>query len=165
MVFVAAVMASHTARGQAVYPVKPIRIVVPSSAGGTQDTLARLVGGKLGEAFKQPAVVENRPGAGGMIGAESILRAPADGYTLGISTISTLDSFQKIYRPEIYNANSPAGKSYRPSLNNTDFSFTRIVYDREERSRLAMAQGIFAKEHFIQPCSAFFAQSTARAGQ
>ena len=64
MVFVAAVMASHTARGQAVYPVKPIRIVVPSSAGGTQDTLARLVGGKLGEAFKQPAVVENRAGAG-----------------------------------------------------------------------------------------------------
>ena len=82
MVFVAAVMASHTARGQAVYPVKPIRIVVPSSAGGTQDTLARLVGGKLGEAFKQPAVVENRPGAGGMIGASVVAKAAADGYTL-----------------------------------------------------------------------------------
>ena len=81
-----------------------------------------------------------------------------------ISTISTMDSFQKIYRPEIYNANSPAGKYYRPSLNNTDFSFTRIVYDREERSRLAVEQGNFAKEHFIRPCSAFFAQNSALAG-
>ncbi|QIH08891.1 MULTISPECIES: DUF1852 domain-containing protein [unclassified Pseudomonas] len=55
-----------------------------------------------------------------------------------ISTISTMDTFQKIYRPEIYNANSAAGKSYQPSLKNQDYSLTRIVYDREERSRLGM---------------------------
>jgi hypothetical protein len=53
-----------------------------------------------------------------------------------ISTISTMDTFQKIYRPEIYNANSVAGKSYQPSLKHQDYSLTRIVYDREERSRL-----------------------------
>jgi hypothetical protein len=68
-----------------------------------------------------------------------------------ISTISTMDTFQKIYRPEIYNANSAAGKSYQPSLKHQDYSLTRIVYDREERNRLAIEQGKFAEENFIKP--------------
>ncbi|GAB2712673.1 DUF1852 domain-containing protein [Halomonas garicola] len=68
-----------------------------------------------------------------------------------ISTISTMDSFQKIYRPEIYNANSPAGKVYQPSLEQPDYSLTRIVYDREERSQLAAEQGKFVEESFIKP--------------
>lgn len=71
-----------------------------------------------------------------------------------ISTISTMDTFQKIYRPEIYNANSAAGKSYQPSLKHQDYSLTRIVYDREERSQLAIQQGRFAEEHFIKPYNA-----------
>ncbi|MBI6796022.1 DUF1852 domain-containing protein [Pseudomonas syringae] len=68
-----------------------------------------------------------------------------------ISTISTMDTFQKIYRPEIYNANSTAGKIYQPSLKKNDYSLTRIVYDREERSQLAIKQGKFVEEHFIKP--------------
>lgn len=68
-----------------------------------------------------------------------------------ISTVSTMETFQKIYRPEIYNANAVAGKHYKPDLNNADHSLTQIVYDREERSQLAKSQGQFAKEHFIQP--------------
>ena len=68
-----------------------------------------------------------------------------------ISTISTMETFQKIYRPEIYNANSAAGACYQPRLNHQDYSLTRIVYDREERSRLAAEQGKFAEEHFIKP--------------
>ena len=68
-----------------------------------------------------------------------------------IGTISTMETFQKIYRPEIYNANSAAGKLYRPSLKNQDYSLTQIVYDREERSQLAVKQGKFAEEHFIKP--------------
>ena len=68
-----------------------------------------------------------------------------------ISTISTMDTFQKIYRPEIYNANSAAGKSYQPSLSHQDYSLTRIVYDREERGRLAIEQGKFVEENFIKP--------------
>ncbi|NWC95022.1 MULTISPECIES: DUF1852 domain-containing protein [unclassified Pseudomonas] len=71
-----------------------------------------------------------------------------------ISTISTMDTFQKIYRPEIYNANSTAGKSYQPSLKHQDYSLTLIVYDREERSRLAIEQGKFVEEHFIKPYQA-----------
>jgi hypothetical protein len=78
-----------------------------------------------------------------------------------ISTISTMDSFQKIYRPEIYNANSVAGKSYRPSLKHQDFSLTRIVYDREERSRLAVEQGRFVEEHFIKPYQGILEQWSA----
>jgi len=80
-----------------------------------------------------------------------------------ISTISTMDTFQKIYRPEIYNANSAAGKSYQPSLKHQDYSLTRIVYDREERSRLAIEQGRFADEHFIKPYQAVLAQWSAHA--
>ena len=68
-----------------------------------------------------------------------------------IGTISTMETFQRIYRPEIYNANSPAGKRYQPSLNNADYSSTQIVYDREERSQLAVKQGKFTEEHFIKP--------------
>jgi hypothetical protein len=68
-----------------------------------------------------------------------------------ISTISTMETFQKIYRPEIYNANTRAGYHYQPSLEHSDYSSTRIVYDREERSQLAISQGKFAEEHFIKP--------------
>ena len=68
-----------------------------------------------------------------------------------ISTISTMETFQKIYRPEIYNANSVAGLSYSPSLKNQDHSLTKIVYNREERSQLAIKQGRYAEKHFIEP--------------
>lgn len=68
-----------------------------------------------------------------------------------IGTISVMETFQKIYRPEIYNANSAAGKCYQPSLKHRDYSLTRIVYDREERSQLAVKQGKFTEEHFIKP--------------
>ena len=78
-----------------------------------------------------------------------------------ISTISTMDTFQKIYRPEIYNANSAAGKSYQPSLKHQDYSLTRIVYDREERSQLAIEQGRFVEEHFIKPYQAVLEQWSA----
>lgn len=79
-----------------------------------------------------------------------------------IGTISTMDTFQKIYRPEIYNANSAAGKSYQPSLSHQDYSLTRIVYDREERGRLATEQGRFAEEQFIKPYRALLDQWSVR---
>ena len=68
-----------------------------------------------------------------------------------ISTISTMETFQKIYRPEIYNANSTAGECNQPDLNHEDHSLTKIVYDREERSRLAIEQGKFTEAYFIKP--------------
>jgi len=75
-----------------------------------------------------------------------------------IGTISVMESFQRIYRPEIYNANSVAGEIFRPSLKHQDFSLTRIVYDREERSRLATMQGQYAEEQFIIPHGDFVAR-------
>lgn len=79
-----------------------------------------------------------------------------------ISTISTMETFQRIYRPEIYNANAVAGKCYQPNLKNQDHSITQIVYDRAERSRLAIEQGKFAHEHFIKPHQAILQQWSQR---
>ncbi|CAI0706251.1 Domain of uncharacterised function (DUF1852) [Serratia entomophila] len=78
-----------------------------------------------------------------------------------IGTISTMETFQKIYRPEIYNANSAAGNCYQPSLNQQDYSLTRIVYDREERSHLAIEQGKFTEENFIKPYQSILEQWSA----
>lgn len=68
-----------------------------------------------------------------------------------IGTISTMETFQKIYRPEIYNANSAAPQVYRPSLESGDFSPTQVGYDRVERSQLATKQGKFTEETFLKP--------------
>lgn len=82
-----------------------------------------------------------------------------------IGTISTMETFQKIYRPEIYNAHAAAGQRYQADLNSQQHSLTKIVYDREERSRLAIEQGKFAEEHFIKPHQAFLAQWAANFSQ
>ena len=68
-----------------------------------------------------------------------------------IGTLSTMETFQKIYRPELYNANSAAAVTYRPTLEQQDSSRTQIVYDRDERSQLAVTQGKFTEEHFVKP--------------
>ncbi|MBR9858006.1 MAG: DUF1852 domain-containing protein [Gammaproteobacteria bacterium] len=78
-----------------------------------------------------------------------------------ISTISTMETFQKIYRPEIYNANAVAGKCYKPNLKNSGHSLTKIVYDREERSQLAVKQGKLAEENFIKPYQSILKQWSA----
>ena len=71
------------------YPVKPIRLIVPFPAGGATDILARALSQKLGEKIGQTVVVENRPGAGGTIGADAASKSAADGYTLLLATSST----------------------------------------------------------------------------
>jgi tripartite-type tricarboxylate transporter receptor subunit TctC len=73
------------ARAQS-YPSRPVRVIVPFAAGGGVDIVARLIGQWLSEQLRQPFVIENRPGGGGNIGTEAVVRAPADGYTLLLVT-------------------------------------------------------------------------------
>jgi tripartite-type tricarboxylate transporter receptor subunit TctC len=73
----------------AVFPSKPVRIVVPQTPGGASDALARIVGQKLSEKWGQAVVVENRPGAGGNIGMDAVAKAPGDGYTLLMSYVGS----------------------------------------------------------------------------
>lgn len=82
---------------QPAYPSKPIRIVVPFAPGGPNDIIARIVGQKLTETWKQPVVIENRGGAGGTIGVEQGLTAPADGYTLTMGGSSNLAVAPSLY--------------------------------------------------------------------
>jgi tripartite-type tricarboxylate transporter receptor subunit TctC len=71
------------------YPQRPVRMVVPFPAGGPTDVLTRVVSQKLTERWRQPVLVENKPGAGGSIGADFVAKSPPDGYTLVMATSST----------------------------------------------------------------------------
>ena len=100
---VAVALLTLDAYAQAPYPTRPVRLIVPSSPGGGTDIIARIVGPKLSERLGQPVVIENRAGAGTMIGGEVVAKAPPDGYTL-LMGISTLATNAAIYKKVPYNA-------------------------------------------------------------
>lgn len=93
----AAAVLPLSVQAQAEYPSRPVKIIVPFAAGGTSDQMGRLMAEELGKQLKQPFIVENRGGAGGIIGAEQGAKAPPDGYTLvltGIGTNAVMHGFQ-----------------------------------------------------------------------
>lgn len=111
----------------AVYPAKPIRLIVPLTAGGPTDSLARIIAVPLGEALGQPLIIDNRPGAGGNIGAEMAAKSPADGYTLFMGTSGPLSINTSLYpklgynpirdfAPVILAASAPFVVAVNPSL-------------------------------------------------
>src|SRR6202790_5866506 len=75
--------------GQSDWPARPIRLIVPFTAGSSSDIVARIVAQKLGERLKQQVYVENRVGASGNLGSEAVARAEPDGYTMGLANAST----------------------------------------------------------------------------
>ena len=86
------------------YPNKPIKMIVPYAPGISPDVVARLIGDKLGQALGQAVVIDNRPGAGGMIGAEAAAAAPADGYNLFFTVKGVMAIAPHIYPSAKYNA-------------------------------------------------------------
>jgi tripartite-type tricarboxylate transporter receptor subunit TctC len=93
----AACCAPAIALAQAEWPSKTVRIVVPFPAGGTTDILARALAPELGRAFGQTFIIENKPGAGGNLGAENVARSAPDGYTLLMGTVGTHGINQSLY--------------------------------------------------------------------
>jgi len=106
--FAAAATLPFAARAQDWKPSQPIKVVVPYPPGGLTDVLGRLVGERLQSAFGQPAVIDNKPGAATQIGASMVAKAPPDGHTLLLATVSTL-----AITPALYT---------KPLIHHTDFA-------------------------------------------
>ena len=92
-----ATLGTSSAQAQGDYPAKPIRFIVPYPAGGGTDTIARLIGTQLTQRWGQPVVVENKPGASGMLGNDIVAKAPGDGYTvlMGITAVVQIPALYK----------------------------------------------------------------------
>ena len=84
----AAALAFFAASALAAWPERPVKLYIGYAAGGSTDVVARIISGKLGDALGQPIVIENKPGSAGDLAAELMLQAPADGYTLMMSTVA-----------------------------------------------------------------------------
>jgi tripartite-type tricarboxylate transporter receptor subunit TctC len=147
----AAVLLAASAAWAQSYPSKPIRLIVPFVPGGNVDITARTVAPALGEALGQPIVVENRTGAAGMVGAQALLAAPADGHTLMMGSNSSLAVAPNLYANWPYDpvkgiapisnlAVTPFVLVVKPALaaKNLD-DFIRLA--REKPGQLAMASG------------------------
>ena len=102
VLILASIPGVHAAPGgaDANYPIKPIRLVVPQAPGGSNDIMARYIGGQLGERLGRQVVVDNRPGAEGMIGSEIVARAAPDGYTFLVGTAGGM-SINPALRPDL----------------------------------------------------------------
>ena len=94
-------LVASPAHSQAPYPTKPIRIVVPFPPGGGVELLARIVGGKLTEAWGHPILIDHRPGASATLGADLVAKSPPDGHTLVLVTTSFTMIWQLIWSPSV----------------------------------------------------------------
>ncbi len=97
-----ALASAATAQAQSAYPNKPIHIVVTFTTGGAPDILARLIGERLQAAWGQSVIIDNKPGAGGNTGADSVAKAPPDGYTIVVGTVGTHSINGALYKKMPY---------------------------------------------------------------
>jgi tripartite-type tricarboxylate transporter receptor subunit TctC len=143
----AALPAVSRIAGAQAYPSRPVRIIVPFAPGGTFDIMARLIGQWLTEKLGQPFVIENRPGAGGNIGTESVVRAPADGYALllvGTANAISAMLYEKLNFNFIRDIVPVAGIARVPEVNPSLPATTvreLIAYAKANPGKLTMASG------------------------
>lgn len=119
----AAQLLKASAPAAAPYPMKPIRLISPFAPGGGASTVARVIGPELTEAWGQPVVVDNRPGAGGAIGTEMGARAPADGYTLIMATASTI-----VINPLVAKVSYDPIRDFTPIVHTTTVPLVLVVH-------------------------------------
>lgn len=118
--------AQNTTAGAQSYPSKPIRLISPYAAGGGSDTLARIIGQKLNESWGQPVVVDNRPSAGGNLGAELVARAAPDGYTMFVTPSAVLTINPHLYAKLRYDT----FKDFTPVIAATNSPYFLVVHPK-----------------------------------
>ncbi len=133
------------------WPQSPIKIVVPFGAGSGADQVARLIGQELGNSLGQPVIIDNKPGAGGNIGAQAAARSPADGYTLFVTTNTTQAANPHLYKQLPYDpikdfvpigriANTPALLVAHPSVPAKNLA-ELIALAKSKPNKLSYASG------------------------
>ena len=156
-ILIALLMAPLAALGQA-YPSKPVRMVVPFSAGGAMDTVARAMGNRLSEALGQPVVIDNRAGANGTIGADIVAKAAPDGYTLLLTVGPPHSAYPffmrnvpfdtvKDFTPIIIVGTAPQSVVVHPSLPVTTLR-ELIAYGKKNPGKLSFGtSGVGSSQH------------------
>jgi tripartite-type tricarboxylate transporter receptor subunit TctC len=147
--FIAGLLAlfAGAAAGQA-YPNKPIRIVVPYAAGGTSDILARQVGPKLTDAWGQPVVVENKPGANGNVGADFVAKSAPDGYTLLLTDLGGLVISASVYPKLPFNPSKDFSPVVMVSYSPHVLAVNPDVQVKDVKELIAMAKAHPGKLNF-----------------
>jgi tripartite-type tricarboxylate transporter receptor subunit TctC len=130
--FALLVAAPCTGYAQSAWPNRPLRIIVPFGPGGASDILARLLAKELTEKLGQPVIVENKPGAGGTIGADLVAKSPPDGYTLLLADSSVVMTFPSLYPNLPY-----AAKDLLPVANIATFGLILIAPANSKYNSLA----------------------------
>jgi len=134
-------LASASSLAQQTYPARPVRIVAPFAPGGLADVLSRAVGERLQKQLGQPFVVENRPGAGGNIGADLVARAEPDGYTLLMSSAGILTINQFLYTAMPFDPASALTPVSVVAVMSMLLVVRRELAARDVREFLALARG------------------------
>ncbi|HYG53959.1 MAG TPA: tripartite tricarboxylate transporter substrate binding protein [Burkholderiales bacterium] len=130
------------------YPSKPIRIIVPYAAGGTSDILARQIGPKLTDAWGQPVIVENRPGANGNVGAEFVAKSAPDGYTLLLTDLGGLVISASVYPKLPFNPSKDFTPIVMVSYSPHVLAVNPDVQVKDVRELIAMAKAHPGKLNF-----------------
>jgi tripartite-type tricarboxylate transporter receptor subunit TctC len=130
------------------YPTKPIRVIVPYAAGGTSDILARQIGPKLTDAWGQPLIIENKPGANGNVGADFVAKSPPDGYTLLLTDLGGLVISASVYPKLPFNPSKDFTPVVMVSYSPHVLAVNPAVQVKDVKELIAMAKAYPGKLNF-----------------